>query len=140
MSGLKEQALKLWHHKKARNTILLSLIVVVLIFSLIRAFNIIVERARMEMAAKVFICTKCEYQGVMLITDIQEIKCPKCASNVGYGWKCRSCSREFAVRPQKITRVMTKKELMLKQKMESQCPNCGSFDTFPFPITLKEVR
>ncbi len=136
MAEAKEALLKFWQNKKARDITILSIIVVVLIFSLIHCFNAIVEQTRTDTVAKIFICTQCEYLGIMEIDEITEVKCPKCSSPVGYGWKCRSCSREFSVRPQKITRVMTKKELIAKKRMETRCPNCESFDTYPFPTTL----
>lgn len=123
--------LKFWNNKKARNLTILVILVIFMLISLQTCYSKIYSDKPIEGSTRTYICPKCEYTGKMLFVEVGEIQCPKCTTTVGFAWKCRNCQREFSVKPSKITKLMSKKQLINKKRSEGQCPNCQSFDTYP---------
>lgn len=126
--GLIDYLNKIFANKKRRNIIILSVLIIVFIFILAN----LVSREKDFKRSRHIICPKCHFSGIIKVERIEDIRCPKCNSKVGYDWKCIDCEFEFPLIRREIPPgKMTKKELSEYRRRESRCPKCGSLRTFP---------
>ena len=78
---------------------------------------------------RIMICEKCGYRQQLRLAE--KLKCPKCAKEMGYLWKCMTCRYEFQYSPPKIKRLYANEEEFRLAKINScRCPNCDSVETF----------
>ena len=122
---------KFWNNSKTRNLTILAILLITMVICLKSCYDKMHSYEPTQGSARAFICPDCDYHGKEVTIDAGQIQCPECKTKVGFAWKCKDCGREFAIKQTKITKVMTKKELMEKKKLETQCPNCSSQNTYP---------
>jgi len=78
------------------------------------------------------LCPKCKYAVLKEIDSIYKEKCPKCASPMGFFYKCSECDFEFAFVPKPLEELkgMSPSELRRFKELEAKCPNCMSCKTY----------
>lgn len=79
---------------------------------------------------RIMICEKCGYRQQLRLAE--KLKCPKCGREMGYLWKCMTCSYEFECLPSKTKGSYDTEEAYRRAKIDAcRCPNCNSVETFP---------
>ena len=130
---------KIWYNKKHRNiailSILLSFLAGIVLYQIFHT-----EPVPPPGAMRVVACKKCNYVGVMRITEIEKAKCPKCGGPLGYAWKCGKCKYQYSVSNEKIdTKNMNTMDRFRAALKMRKCPNCGEEKDI-HPMTVEEFQ
>lgn len=131
----------IWVKPKLRNTIILSVLSLLLVICLIYRI-LTAEPPPIPGSLRVVVCQECKCQNVERIVDIGTTgkRCKKCNGKLSFAWKCEECRFEYPelqIIPKKGSQNSTME--VFKKVVESRrCPNCASTDTHPVAINSKK--
>ncbi len=118
------ESMRLWENRKARNIVLLAVLLAMLAFLIKGGLSSPPPRE----SERVLVCRDCGYTGVFKFSNLNDVECPQCHKrDMALGMKCARCQYEFS--------KTSKAGLSV-----NRCPNCNSTEIYPIVLTLWKKR